>query len=220
MSSVHIEKEFNTTAERIAYVFGAQHLGSTVVDLENSSRYVVTATGAGVTSMAALPGTYGYLVVPTNAWRECDANGDVGAITANGGLLASDTTPIKRAAATTEDLEIAWVASNSDIIIAEIPIPEEFDGTQDVLMQAQVQAGTTDAFSATVDTTWAGGTLVVDTLSAADLVATTHQATGTIAAADVADTPDTVTVKITPGAHTTDAWVLKSFRMRYVRTSG
>lgn len=218
MSSTFIRYTYNTTALRLAAVFTAQDLGALVVDNENGSNYRVIATGSGVACMSAEQGTYGYIKVPLGLCKECDANGDVGDLAAHGGILASDSTPAFQAAATTEQAEIAWVASNSDAIVAEVPVPEDFDGTQAVLAQAQVVAGTTDAFSATIDTTWAGGTLVADTLAGSAL-ATVHQATATIAAADVADSPDTVTIKITPGAHTTDAFLLRSLRLRYVRKS-
>lgn len=216
MTSIRVDYEYNTTALRLAAVFTANDIGSIVRDHENGGTYMVIGTGSGVTSMAALPGTYGYVSVPLNTFRECDANGDVGDGTANGGVLASNTTPILLGIATTEQLAINWATSGVDPIITEVALPEDFDGTQDVVIQAQVTSGSTDAFSATIDTTWQGGTLVADTL-AGSASATLHTATATVAAADVADSPETVTIKITPAAHSNDAFQLESLRIRYVR---
>ena len=48
-------------------------------------------------------------------FRETDANGDVGAITANGGILASDTTPIMRGASGLISQELHFIPSVRDI---------------------------------------------------------------------------------------------------------
>lgn len=152
-------------------------------------------------------------------FREVDANGDVGAITANGGLLASDTTPAIEGVTTTETQQISWVASNSDIIAAQFALPAEFDGTRDVILELWVSSGTTNAATFTVETSWNGGTLVSDTCTDGALSATVHKTSCTISAADIPDSPSYVTLMLTPAAHTTNAINLFSARILYVSKS-
>ncbi len=146
--------------------------------------------------------------------REVDANGDVGAITANGGLLASDTTPILRGDAA-ESQEVVWAASNSDKVAYTWSLPRDFSGEQDVTVRVRAASGgTTDACSFTCETGWDGGALVSDTITGA--ASTTEAAyTATIAAADVPDSPSRLTLILTPAAHTTDTMSLFSVRVEY-----
>ncbi len=152
-----------------------------------------------------------FVPLPLTGWREVDGNGDVGAITANGGVLASDTTPIYRGATTTKSQEVAWAASNSDPIAIEVPLPPDFTGAADAVLELEVSSGTTDAASIGVATSWDGGALVSDAADdAATKSAARHMLAVTIAAADIPDTARSVTVVLTPPAHTTDEIVLHS----------
>jgi hypothetical protein len=156
------------------------------------------------------------LPVSLDDFRECDANGDVGAIAANGGILASDTTPILRGANTLISQELSWAASNSDPIRAQFSLPENFDGRDDVLVEMWVNSGTTDAASMVVGTSWDAGATVTDTADdAATKSATTHKITARIAAADIPDSPSSLTLLITPPAHTTNAIQLTNVRVLY-----
>lgn len=152
-----------------------------------------------------------------NDFREVDVNSDVGAIAANGGLLASDTTPILRGN-TAETQEIAWAASNSDIIATQIRLPNNFDGSQDVWVELDVLgAGVTDPATFTVESGWDGGTLVSDSASDALTKAiTVHRITAVIAAADIPDTAKNLTLVLTLGAHTTDVVMLQGVGISYV----
>lgn len=152
-------------------------------------------------------------------WREADANADVGAIAANGGILASDTTPIMRGASSLITQEISWAASNSDPIVAQVTLPEDFDGRSEVIFEFWVNSGTTDAVSFTVATSWDGGATVSDTSSSdtATKSATTHKVTATVAAADIPDNAAFLTVLLTPGAHTTNAIQLQGVRGLYTQ---
>lgn len=149
-----------------------------------------------------------------NDFRECDANGDVGAIAANGGILASDTTPILRGASSLISQELSWAASNSDPIVAQVPLPLDFDGRNDVVVDLQVYSGTTDAASFTVSTSWDGGATVSDTATGS-ASATSHTASAVIAAADIPDSPKFLTLMLTPAAHTTNAIQLQSVRVKH-----
>lgn len=148
-------------------------------------------------------------------FREVDANSDIGNAAANGGLLASDTTPILRGNAA-ETQEISWAASNSDIIATQRALPIDFSGADDVLVELWVNSGTTDPASFTVETGWDGGALVSTAATDGAKSATTHKITATIPQASVPDSPSFLTLVLTLGAHTTDAAQLLAVRISYV----
>jgi hypothetical protein len=156
------------------------------------------------------------ILLSLDDFRECDANGDVGAIAANGGLLASDTTPILRGAASLISQEISWAAGNADPIRCQVALPEDFDGRNDVLVDLWgYSGGTTNAVSFTVASSWDGGATVSDT--AIGLAsATSHRLTATIAASDIPDGASFVTLLLTPAAHATDTMQLQAARVRHV----
>jgi hypothetical protein len=153
--------------------------------------------------------------IPLNLhdFREVDANGDVGAIAANGGILASDTTPLMRGASALIAQEISWAASNVDPILIERPLPPNFDGRDDVWVELWVYSGTTNLASFTVATSWDGGATVSDTATDPAASATVHKVTAVIAAADIPDGATHVTLMLTPAAHGTDAVQLRSARL-------
>lgn len=152
-----------------------------------------------------------------NDFREADANGDVGAITANGGILASDTTPILRGASGLISQEVSWATGNADPIVCQMALPPDFDGRNDVQVDLWVYSGTTDAATFTVASSWDAGATVSDTASdASTKSATIHKITATIAAADVPDTAAFVTLLLTPAAHATNAIQLVAARLTYV----
>jgi hypothetical protein len=152
-----------------------------------------------------------------NDFRETDANGDVGAIAANGGILASDTTPILRGASGVISQELSWAASNSDPIVAQLSLPEDFDGRNDVLVELWVNSGTTDAATFSVATSWDGGATVTDSASDANTKsATTHKISAVISAADIPDSASSLTLMLTPGAHTTNAIQLTNVRVSHL----
>jgi hypothetical protein len=149
------------------------------------------------------------------SFRECDANGDVGAIAANGGVLASDTTPIMRGDAA-ESAEISWATGNVDPITTSLMLPKDFDGTKDVTVDLVVYSGTTNAASFVVESGWDGGALVSDTADdASTKSATAHTITATIAAADIPNTASRLTLALTPPTHATDTIQLLGVRVNY-----
>jgi hypothetical protein len=145
-----------------------------------------------------------FIPLSLHQFREVDANGDVGNIAANGGLLASDTTPIMRGNAA-ETSEIYWAASNSDPISTQVPLPPDFNGAADVKVELWVYSGTTDAASMVVETGWDGGALVSDAADdSGTKSATLHKLEVTVAAGDIPNTARLLTLELTPPAHTTD----------------
>lgn len=156
------------------------------------------------------------VVVPINlnSFREVSSAGAVADSDGNGGVLASNTTPIL-GAGSTEAMEITWAASNSDIIATSITLPEDLDGTADAYVDLFVQANTTDqAPTFTVLSNFDGGAQITDTATA--VTATTMQTiTATIASGDVPDSANILSVQLVAAAHATSAFVLHGARFRY-----
>lgn len=152
-------------------------------------------------------------------FREVDASGDVGNIAANGGLLASDTTPSLRANAA-ETQEISWATGNTDLVATTRMLPADFSGASNVTLSISVYSGTTNAATFTVETGWDGGALVSDTATDGSPSASIHTITATIAAADIPDTASILTIILTPAAHATDTIQLLGARLNYVSTAG
>lgn len=176
---------------------------------------------ANTTVEAALAEIYQHIIstgvvvpLPLASLREVDTNKDVGNSDANGGILASNTTPILRADSA-ENFELFWAATNVDQVALGITLPNDLDDTADAFVDLWVQANTTDqAPTFTVETSWHGGAMVSDTATA--VTATTLQAiTATIASGDIPADPRFVTIGLTPAAHATSAFQLLGARLRY-----
>lgn len=213
-------KEFATTTARLAYTWDLADIGRWYIrDLENGRNYEVLTAGSGAGTMVPYGQTqYGYVHFKLNDFREVDgaADLDVGAITANGGILASDTTPILLGNAA-ESQVISWAASNVDAIAAQCRLPDDFDGSRACTMLAHTySAGTTNAGSLSVNTYWDHGTVITDTITGAATTTNTEYS-GTIAAADMPDAPTLLTLSIVPATHGTDAVSLSSFSLKYFR---
>lgn len=175
-------------------------------------------------SSAERANSYGYLPIPLTAFREVTSAGAVGAIAAIGGVLASDTTPVLGAAATSEAMQIVWAAGNADIIQASISLPGDFSGAFDVLLELQVLTdnaggGGIEAATFTVNSSFDNGAQVVDTATDGTPAVTVHKVTATIAAADVADAPSFVNIQLVPGTHANDPIHLLAARLVFRRAS-
>ncbi len=205
---------FATTAARLAYAFTTNDKGRNVEDLESGSIFMVIGSGAGAASMAAMPRGYREYVFSLHEFREVTSGGAVGNIAANGGILANDTTPVMGVDAS-ETTSILWAAGNADLIGTQVALPADFDGSRDVsLYLTTVSAGTTNAATFTVETSWDSGTVVVDTCTGL-ASATVATAVATIAAADIPDTATRLTLMLTPATHATDTMSLFAVRLRY-----
>lgn len=148
-----------------------------------------------------------YLPLPLSMWREVASN-DIPNTAAIGGILTTDSTPAYEYVNGDTDSQhrLRWASSNSDAITTSIPIPDDMDRTQDVTLYIRGEsAGTTNVTTTfTVETFWDEGDTKVSDTSAAMAAAVGNRA-ATIAAADIPDTAETVSIELTLGAHTTDA---------------
>jgi hypothetical protein len=160
-----------------------------------------------------------FIPVALTSLRELTA-GAIPNAAANGGLLASDTTPILNTANGDTDgaFRLSWAASNSDAVGFQIPLPPDFDGAANLEIHVRAaMAGATDTPTISCDSYFDEGDIKVADVSAAITGAAYAEYTITIAAADIPDTAQTFSVELTPGAHTTDALYLSAIWIEYKR---
>jgi hypothetical protein len=155
------------------------------------------------------------IALPLVVAREATA-GDVSDIAANGGLLASDTTPVLSGTSTTVSQQLLWAASNVDQILWDVLLPEDFDGRDDVLVELWVASGgTTNLTSFAVSTSWDNGAAVSDTATDPAASVTVHKITARISAADIPDAASYMSIGLTPATHGTDTMILKAARILF-----
>lgn len=151
--------------------------------------------------------------------RELSTNATINAA-GNGGLLASDSTPIFQRVngATDKALRLSWAASNVDEITWSFAYPPDLDDAQPVeihLLAAMEAAADTPVIAVSyfegVGDTNAGGN------TAAVTGATIAEYSVTIAAADIAAQPNFASVSLVPAAHGTDALYVYGAWIEYIR---
>jgi hypothetical protein len=150
------------------------------------------------------------VAISLDDWREVTTAGAVGnQATAAGGILASDTTPVMGAEATTETRAIIWAAGNSDIIACSHPLPTNFSGKDDVLLELWVLTdnaggGGIEAGTFSILTSWDNGAQITDAATDSTPATTVHKITSTISAADIPDDPSFVNIQLVLGTHAND----------------
>jgi len=160
----------------------------------------------------------GFIPIPLATLREAAAFA-VGNIAANGGLLASDTTPVL-GPATASPLDgcqvVTWAASNNDPVIFQIPLPPDLDDAADIVIHTRIKsAGTTNAVGFTCDAYFNEGDTLVEDTGETNQTATWAEKIITIAAADVPAGAQTLSVSLTPAAHTTNAMYMSALWIEY-----
>lgn len=154
--------------------------------------------------------------LPLHEFREA-VTGDTLNAAGNGGILASDSTPAASGTAATVSQQLSWVTGNTDQILIQRPLPEDFDGRQDVLIELWVNSGTSDAATFTALTNWgAAAADVSTTVTDGAKSATTHKISAVIPAGSIPDTAAFVSVGLAPAAHASDAIVLVNARLLYL----
>ena len=158
-----------------------------------------------------------FIGIPLDTLRE-SSTFDVGAVTANGGILASNTTPVLSAinGATDGCQRVTWVASNNDQVRFQTALPPDIDVASDVILHIRIASGgTTDAVGFTVDSFFNEGDTKVTDTTTTNQTATYAEKIATIASADVPAGAQTLTVGLTPVAHTTDTCNLTAIWIEY-----
>ena len=157
--------------------------------------------------------------LPLGLWKEA-TNFDVSNIAANGGILASDTTPVLDAinAATDGCQRLLWASSNVDQIIYQLVLPPDFAPGTDVVLHYRILGVGTDSMGFTVDTFWNElDTKIVDT-STTYATAAWAEKTATIANADIPADARTLTIGLTPVGHGNDAMAISCIWLTGAKT--
>jgi hypothetical protein len=160
----------------------------------------------------------GFIPVALVEVRETASNAIPNAA-ANGGLLASDTTPALnlKNGDTDSALMLTWAAGNSDPITFQVALPPDLDEASAVEVHFRAaMAGATNTPVISADSFFDEGDTKVEDDSAAVTGTTFAEYTISIAAADV-PAAQTLSVELTPGAHTTDALYLTAIWVEYTR---
>jgi hypothetical protein len=162
--------------------------------------------------------TQGFVDLPLTSWREVVSN-DITNAAGNGGVLATDSTPALEYVNgdTDSQIRILWAASNSDAVACQITLPPDLDRTQPIIFNAR--GGMSDAVDTPVldlDTFFdQGDTKVEDATELFGLNVGTK--TATIAAADIPAAAGTMSLEITPGAHTSDTLAIYATYITYTK---
>lgn len=160
----------------------------------------------------------GFIPLALAAAREVATNAIQNAA-ANGGLLASDTTPILQRVngATDKAIRINWAATNVDEITWEFPYPPDLDESQPLFVKLRAKmGGATDmpvigvGFFEGVGDTNAGG-------NTAALSNAMQTLSVTIAAGNLGAPPNFASVSLVPAAHGNDALELYAAWIEYTR---
>jgi hypothetical protein len=158
----------------------------------------------------------GFIPLPLFSWREV-GTGVVGNTAAGGGVLSSDTTPSLTSinAATDACQVIHWAANGVDPIAITTPLPPDLAAGDLVLHTRIVSAGTTNAVGFGVDSWFNEGDTKVSDTSQTNQTATWAEKITTIAAADVPAGAQTLTLILTPVAHSTDTLRMSQAWLEY-----
>lgn len=158
-----------------------------------------------------------FIDVSLNDLRIVDANNNVGAIAAIGGVLASNTAPVL--AASSKALTVTWATGSAVPLSFHKAVPADLDPTGPCTLELTVASGTTDAATMGVQAIWdatAAASYSAD--DSATKSATAHRITATLLAADIPQTgPASLSVMITPPTHATNTIVLTALRLFYTK---
>jgi len=161
----------------------------------------------------------GFIPVPLASLREVASN-DIPNAAAIGGTLAKDTTPILEYINGDTDscLRLNWAAGNADPVLFQVPIPPDLDTTADITLHCRIASeGTTNAVGFDVDTFFDEGDTKVEDATETNQTTTYADKTATIAADDVPAGCNTMSVELTPVAHTTDDMYLTAIWLTYTK---
>ncbi|MEN6623613.1 MAG: capsid cement protein [Smithella sp.] len=162
----------------------------------------------------------GFIPIPLTSFRELAAGVFINAA-GNGGILASDTTPILTNIADGDAMRIAWAAGNTDQIAASVVLPPDLDGTADLVVHMLCSKDANANNAVHMDGEAYFGESDVDCFPAAAaanlLVQNKGEYTATILAADVADTQAdaNMTLLLMPEAHAADVVYLHAAWIEY-----
>lgn len=177
------------------------------------------ATGAVTAAKLSTTLKTGFIPVSLASVRELSSGSFINAA-GNGGILATDTTPILNTTNGDTDgaWRLAWAAANVDPIGFQVPLPPDLDEASNVEIHFRAaMASTNDTPVISADSYFDEGDTKVEDDSGAVTGATYAEYTITIAAADVPAGAQTLSVELTPGAHGTDILYMTAIWVEYTR---
>jgi len=194
---------------------------ASAIDATDAGTYFASTAVEGILQEigANIETTQAFIPLPLTSFRET-TNMDVGTLTNNGGILASNTTPLMDAISAAADgcQRLVWAASNVDQIMIQVALPPDRAETTDVVLHTRIKsASTTDAVGFTLASYWNESNGAVADTSSTNQTATYLEKLTTIAAADIATAAQTVSLGLTPVAHNTDALHMSSGWLEYTR---
>lgn len=162
----------------------------------------------------------GFLPVPLTSFRELAAGVFINGA-GNGGILATDTTPILTNIADGDGMRIAWAAGNTDQIEAQVLLPPDIDLTADLVVHALCSKDANVNNACHMDGEAYFGESDADCFPAAAasnlLIDTKGEYTATILAADLPanQTNFNMTLVLMPEAHAADVVYLHGVWLEY-----
>lgn len=145
-------------------------------------------------------------------------NATAGAADGSGGILASDTTPVRDAinAATDGCQRIIWTNTDVQEITTQAVLPMDFDPTKNLVFHARVvSGGTTNAVGFTVDSFYNESDSIVTDTSTTNQTATYAEITATISKGDIPAGAQTISIRLTPVSHGTDTMAMSACWLEY-----
>jgi len=181
---------------------------------------------SAATVMAALDELYqnaisvqGFINIPLTSLREVSAGLAVGNTAANGGLLASDTTPILApiGGSPVDGCQcLDWANSNNNVVLFQTALPPDLDDGADLVIHMRTKSGgTSNAVGFTSACYFNEADTAVADTSETNQTTSWAEKIITIAAADVPSGAQTLTCALTPVAHTTDHLYLSALWIEY-----
>lgn len=225
-SAIGITKKAASGAGSIVEIlpFNVMSTTAATVSIADAGNFTLSATVE-----AALQELYqnlltaqGFQAVPLTSFRELSGGVFINAA-GNGGILATDTTPILTNIADGDAMRIAWAAGNTDQIAAQLILPPDCDGTKDVVVHFLASKDANVNNACHLDGEAYFGESDVDCFPAAAaanlLIDTKGEYTATILAADVPDTQANanMTLVVMPEAHAGDVVYLHACWIEYTK---
>lgn len=159
----------------------------------------------------------GRINIPLALLREV-ASDDIDVDTNHGGLLTKDSTPILEYINGDTDscIRVNWASSNNDPVVFQVPIPPDLDASEDVTLHVRIASGgTTNAVGFDIDSYFEEADTKVSDATTTNQTTVYLEKIATIANADVPAGAQTLTIEMTPVAHTTDIMALTSLWVTY-----
>jgi len=196
-----IDTFFDTGDTKVEDATGAV-TGTTVTEYTATIAAADIPASAKTVSIEITPAAHGTDVLYVYAlWLEYTVEGSPKLATVNGD--------------TDSAFAVTWVASDVTPVAFQVPVPGDYDegAVITVTLYAEM-GGATDTPVVSLDTYFdVGDTKVEDDTGA--LANAVGAVTATIAAADIPASASTMTIEMTPGAHTTDTVILYAVKLTY-----